>query len=331
MTRADGKGRVLVAGGGLAGLACGIGLRLAGFEVEVHEKQSYPLKKVCGEFLSPSGWQLCRQWGVQGLLDRPPRPLERARLYYSRSGFVDFRLDPPAWGISRQSLDAALARRFRDLGGALMEGSEVRPETGTGERRGLWVDARGRQGREGRARWLGWKAYLDPSAAPGWLEPGRLILFALKGGYGGLLQVEDGRFNACLITRAPARLDEVLASHPLLAELAPRLVHFASVAGFSLGGHPAGEGLGVGDRLATWPPVVGDGMTAALKEGRDLAGWISRGGREPGEWREAGLASRRAPLRKALWLHRAMRIPWVPALAAPWPGTLTRLYRWSRA
>ncbi|MFM8364632.1 MAG: hypothetical protein ACKOAS_05705, partial [Verrucomicrobiota bacterium] len=46
------KNRITIAGGGLAGLALGIGLRGRGVEVELHEALAYPRHRVCGEFIS---------------------------------------------------------------------------------------------------------------------------------------------------------------------------------------------------------------------------------------------------------------------------------------
>ncbi|MES2881376.1 MAG: NAD(P)-binding protein, partial [Bacteroidota bacterium] len=43
---------VAIVGGGLAGLAASILLKMAGFSVVLFEKETYPFHRVCGEYIS---------------------------------------------------------------------------------------------------------------------------------------------------------------------------------------------------------------------------------------------------------------------------------------
>ena len=308
-----------IAGGGLAGLACGIRLAEAGWKVTLHERRRYPLKKVCGEFLSPQGWRRVQALGAAALLPQAPRELKRARFYADSASHFDFNLAPAAWGLSRGALDTALAQRFRHAGGDLREGSEVAALAP-----GM-VDARGRPTLDQQGGWMGWKAYLPLGVLPPELEAVDLIMLPVAGGYCGLSCIEDGRVSVCLVAREPARLLEILASHPLLARHAEGLQAHAAVAHFDFKAY-AGPGR-IGDARRVWPPLVGDGMAQALAAGEALALELVQG-RRP--WRPA------APLqfRLALGLHALMLRPAArraaAALCRALPGLPPSLYRLSR-
>jgi flavin-dependent dehydrogenase len=310
---------VTIAGGGLAGLACGIRLLERGWAVTLHERQRYPLRKVCGEFLSPAGWARVQALGAEAHLDRPPLPLRSARFYGGPELSADFSLDPPAWGLSRAALDQALARRFQSLGGDLREGSEA-PLDAPG-----LVLATGRPSDAGAGAWMGWKGYLAAADAPPELDQADLLMLPLPQGYAGLSRVEDGRVSLCLVARTPVRVAELFASHPLLQRVHPALVHHASIAGFSFTVRP-GSGR-IGDAHRVFPPVVGDGMSQALRGGEALAQRLDQG-RGSWDW-EAALR-----FQLALGLHQLMLWPGgraaVVRLCKSRPWLAGRLYHWSR-
>ena len=250
---------ISIKGGGLAGLACGITLQLNGVQSRVFERQRYPLKKVCGEFLSPRGFRRLCELGADYYLPLPIKTVRDARFYYGPRAYFDFQLDPPAYAISRAALDSALAERYRALGGDLIEGQAWN------EAEMPDVDASGRPVLSGPSRWLAYKAYLAPEYAPRELDDAGLLMLTLKGGYAGLLRIEDGRIGLSLIARAPARLEDLLKGHPLLKRLAPHFQAHAAIAAFDLSSQ-AGADL-IGDASRVWPPVVGDGMSRALASG----------------------------------------------------------------
>lgn len=305
---------VVIAGGGPAGLACGIRLLEAGRAVTLHERGRYPLKKVCGEFLSPRAWQRVQALGADAHLERPPVALRRARFYADASAHADLDLAPAAFGLSRSALDTALARRFQALGGDLREGS-------------AWdgpvdVDARGRPTEHGA--WMGYKAYL-PAGHPMLEREGvDLLMLPLVQGYAGVAKIEDGRLSVCLIARSPAPLASLLHGHPLLAAVAGELQAHAAIAAFDLASYHGAER--VGDRHQVWPPVVGDGISRALADGEAMAAAILQG--RPARSRGAGFGVAKA-------LHAAMLSPaWRRTLARlgrVWPGLASALYRRTRA
>ena len=260
---ADVAKRLTIAGGGLAGLACGIRLAEAGWQVTVHEKRRYPLKKVCGEFLSPQGWRRVQSLGAAALLPQQPRELKRARFYADDRSHFDFALAPAAWGLSRGALDTALAERFRQAGGILLEGSELNA-LAPGD-----LDARGRPAAESMAAWMGWKAYLPKAVDLPELEEADMLMLPVLGGYCGLSRIEDGRVSVCLVAREGLALQDILTSHPLLAAQSSLLKAHAAIAHFDFKAYP-GPGR-LGDARRVWPPLVGDGMSQALAAGEAMA------------------------------------------------------------
>jgi 2-polyprenyl-6-methoxyphenol hydroxylase-like FAD-dependent oxidoreductase len=67
--------KILIVGGGPAGLMTALCLSQHSVEITVIEKQSWPLDKVCGEGIMPKGYDLLRKYGVskqiQALSSRP--------------------------------------------------------------------------------------------------------------------------------------------------------------------------------------------------------------------------------------------------------------------
>jgi len=312
-----------IVGGGPAGLACGIRLREQGWSVTVHERGRYPLKKVCGEFLSPKGWQSLRNLGADRYLPFAPRTLRRARFYADEKNHVDFNLDPPAWGLRRSALDTALAMRFRALGGRLEEGSDFGFASGDPE----VLDARGRSLEKHEGPWMAWKGYLSAADAPPEMGTLDLIMLPVDQGYAGLAWMDDGSLSVCLIARRTSNVARILRSHALLSAVAPRLKAHTAIAGFSLTAHTGGRLLG--DRRRVWPPLVGDGIHRALASGEAKA-------REYSHSAPAAqiLDLSRVQFALAMGLHHGMLHAWTRRLGLAClrigPGLATGLYRCTR-
>ena len=130
--------------------------------------------------------------------------------------------------------------------------------------------------REPASRFLGLKTHLRGVR----IEAGEVQMFPFAGGYCGIVEVEDGAFNTCLLVdyarskgRSPAQLwDEVRRENSALAKategatlefdwLATGNVSFDRFA-------PARDGvLRVGDAAGYIHPLSGDGMAMALRSG----------------------------------------------------------------
>jgi len=87
---------------------------------------------------------------------------------------------------------------------------------------------------------------------------------------------------SAFVAKAPANVDALLRSHPLLEPWALKIRFHASIAGFDFVREPGA--LKIGDASAVWPPLVGDGMSRALGAGIELANALAEG-------RPAGLSA----------------------------------------
>lgn len=263
---------ITIVGGGLAGLSLGIGLRMRGVPVVVHEAGSYPRHRVCGEFISGVSDHTLRGLGVASFLD-DARVLRRTRWYVRGREVLARELPEAARGISRYRLDARLAERLVTAGGELRTGSRRRREARTGQ---VW--AAGRRPERDSA-WLGLKIHVRGSAFGPHLE-----MHVGEEGYAGVAPVEDGRVNVCgLFRKRPLRRkgSELLCAYleaAGLPEVAESLrdgerdeSSFLGVSAFRLGKQDLEDDLcAVGDAECMIPPFTGNGMSMAF-EAAELA------------------------------------------------------------
>ncbi|MEM7146413.1 MAG: hypothetical protein AAF591_14860 [Verrucomicrobiota bacterium] len=277
-----------IAGGGLAGLALGIGLRRRGVGVCLHEAGSYPRHRVCGEFINGVSAGTLAALGIDDLFEDALR-LEQTRWYRDGEERHRARLPRPALAVSRYRLDDRMRERFEELGGELGTGSRVRFE----EREGLvWAAGRAIE-KEGT--WVGLKSHFSGVEVSGDLE-----MHLGRGGYAGMAPVEDGYVNVCGLFpagRLPAGergvglLLAVLRAYGLEG-LAAKLEagehregSFVGAAGFALGRQrSAGVGCSLGDAEAIIPPFTGNGMSMAFEAAETAAGPIERYARGETGW-----------------------------------------------
>src|SRR5258708_1640048 len=115
---------VVIAGGGLAGLALSIQLARAGYSVALFEKETYPFHKVCGEYISLESWNFLEELGLP--LSDWGLPVIRRLLVSAPNGeSIEHELPLGGFGISRYKIDAALADIARTSGVVVEEGSKV--------------------------------------------------------------------------------------------------------------------------------------------------------------------------------------------------------------
>lgn len=176
---------ITIIGGGIAGLSLGIALRQRGVPVVIHEALTYPRHKVCGEFMVGAGRQCLESLGMLDIL-RDASSLNCVLWHIGGREPVRTLLPVPALGISRFRLDAALADRFRFLGGSLIDASRSPSPVGEGV-----VLAAGRR-LDADSDWIGLKCH-----AKGIHLRADLELELGDGAYGGCSPVEDGWFNFC--------------------------------------------------------------------------------------------------------------------------------------
>ena len=260
--------QIEIIGGGLAGLALGLGLVRAGVDVTIFEAGDYPRHRVCGEFITGLGETTISRLGLAPLLADAGR-LSEVEWFFRGSAIRRQRLPEPALALSRHALDARLADAFRAVGGRLVTGVRVNADEAPEGR----VFTTGR--RRGPSPWLGLKLHTRGLRLTSDLE-----LHMGDGAYVGLCPVENGRVNVCgLFRRRPGiaanreTMMEVYLCATGLGALAERLVETevcpkscCAVAGVSFNRNGTScDRMNLGDTFAMIPPFTGNGMAMAFQ------------------------------------------------------------------
>ena len=254
---------VEIIGGGLAGLALGLGLRARGVPVRIIEAGKYPRHRVCGEFITGLDHDTRRELQLTDIL----AGARQARgVLWSEPGRPSVRHDLPevALCLSRYHLDESMASAFAAAGGDLRTGCRGPSDAQPGR-----IMASGRRPQAG-SRWVGLKQHFHQLDLREDLE-----LHLGQGAYVGLTQIEGRAVNVCGLFPRPGRgeacglIDRVRAAG--LASLALRLesatpveASACAVAGLDYG-RPASQLAALGDYHGLIPPFTGHGMTVAMQ------------------------------------------------------------------
>jgi flavin-dependent dehydrogenase len=304
-----------IIGAGPAGCALALHIARSGFEVVLCEQHRIPRDKLCGEFLSPDALAQLRVLGLDRDLAPDlgfPPAIDRVRVTVAGQKDLVHPLAPPALGISRFRLDAALAAacsaagvrvvdRWRatrvhdDSGAFIVDG--VNGDGGRQQLRARVVAAAfGREERlgetprsvrEGSCQYIAWKGHRQGEG------PGTAVeLHVFPGGYCGVAAVEGDRTNVCgLATRETFRkagssiealVREASRQNPALARRLGRLEPVcptpltAASMSFRRRQPIAGQLLCLGDAAALIAPLCGDGIGMALASAALAHGWVRR-------------------------------------------------------
>lgn len=278
---------VEIVGGGLAGLALGLGLRHAGIPVSVFEAGGYPRHRVCGEFITGLRKESAEKLGLSPLLQ--DARLKSAVAWYFRERPVwHQRLPEPALALSRHALDIRLAEAFVARGGNLFTEHRVDPQPAPVGR----VFAMGR--RRSRSPWLGLKLHLQDLSLTSELE------FHLgRHAYVGLCEVESGRVNVCGLFRqrpgvagnrttllgAYLRASGLNGLADRLAAALPCPESHCAVAGISFAlPRVSRHRVELGDTFAMIPPFTGNGMAMAFESAAIALGPLLSWSRGEAAW-----------------------------------------------
>lgn len=299
---------VTILGGGLAGLALGLGLRRRNIPVELHEAGAYPRHRVCGEFIAGLDDVTVSSLGLAPHLSGARH--HRTVAWHLRGRPTGrHTLPAPALGLSRHALDARLAAALRAAGGTVHTGSRRDPSAPSA---GV-VTASGRRAAT-RSRWIGLKRHVRGLELAADLE-----LHLGRHAYVGLSGVEGDAVNVCgLFERSAVAVGRggdrlVAALHACgLGELAHRVAGAAAVpdsdcavAALAFAARPQAETgakstgtIAIGDRLGVIPPFTGDGMAVAFQSAacavEPLAAWA----RGEADWPTTVEQVRRAQTRR---------------------------------
>jgi flavin-dependent dehydrogenase len=320
---------ITIVGGGLAGLTLGIALRQKQIPVTIHEAGIYPRHRVCGEFISGRGQDTLARLGLRELLDQAGAVRAQTAAFFSRTKATPPRpLPSAAICLSRFTLDAALAKKFRELGGELLEGRRYAGPFGGGI-----VRATGRRTGDGEngPRWFGLKVHARKVTLAADLE-----MHVSPHGYVGLCKINDDAVNVCGLFRQRAGENDGAKNGrdrlrgPAGSLLRQRLAgaefdeaSACAVAGLSLSPHPAGsrDGICAGDAITMIPPVTGNGMSMAFESAELAVAPLNAWSGGEISWNEARQKIARdcdaAFARRLAWAKWLQKIILTPALQNP--------------
>jgi flavin-dependent dehydrogenase len=292
-----------VVGAGPAGSAAAARIAASGARVVILERDLFPRRKVCGEFLSAEGLESLERLGVRARVEAAgPERIRDGSLDLPAGRRLEFRLRAEGAGVSRAFLDRLLAFRAAEAGAELRCGVRVESidgSPGDGYRLhlagsdtaaarvvvGAWgrwdaLDRKLHRRFLARARYFAWSR--DYVGGEPWLR-GRVQLYVFPGGYCGLSRVEGGAVNLAGVISERARrrlsagwdavVDHARAANPALdrdlAALLPGPDGFLGTVPAVFTAKPPSERgmLLVGDAAGVVDPFSGMGQAAALASG----------------------------------------------------------------
>ncbi len=306
----------IVVGAGPGGSAAAATLAAGGRSVLVLEKDRFPRRKVCGEFLSGSARESLARLDVLVEVASEAEPIERGTVVLQNGRAVSFELPARGFGISRARLDGLLARRASALGAEVRfgarvlsvevePGGEARVRAACGGREetlaartivGAWgrwdsLDrALSRRFLLGRSPFLGWSRNYEGGTGDLAREV-RLYLF--PGGYCGLSRIEGGVSHLAGVVSDRARRGlpqgwEAILAHARranrsldrdLAGLREGADGFLGTGPVFFTEKPPAEAgvLMAGDAAGVIDPFSGEGLASALASGILAAETVERG------------------------------------------------------
>ena len=206
---------VIVIGGGLAGLCNAIHLSKMGKKVLLIEKNEYPKHKVCGEYISNEVLPYLDFLEVNPF-DFGAVRINKFQLSTTKSNIISAKLPLGGFGISRYTLDLALAEKAKENGVMILQDTVLdvtflkdffQVETkqnsiftskiaiGAFGKRSLLDVKMGRNFIQKKSPYLGVKIHVK-----GNFKEDLVALHNFKGGYCGVSKVENNAINLCYIT-----------------------------------------------------------------------------------------------------------------------------------
>jgi len=291
--------RVLIIGGGLAGLVSAIHLAQQKVQVLLIEKDTYPRHKVCGEYISNEIVPYFKDLGLE--LDHlHPVDISKFVISTQKGNLIHSQLPLGGFGISRYALDHYLWQKAERLGVILVTDIvtnvqftkhqfEVVTQRGAftadfvigayGKRSSL-DSTLNRKWSTNKSSWLAVKMHYKAS-----FDPQTVALHNFDGGYCGLSMVENETVNACYLTSyqsfkkyrdVEAFQGNVLNKNPYLraffAEARPAFEKPITIAQVNFAKKKPVEQhiFMAGDAAGLIHPLCGNGMAMAIQSARIL-------------------------------------------------------------
>jgi flavin-dependent dehydrogenase len=286
--------KIVIIGGGLAGLISSIRLQLAGMDCTLLEKKSYPFHRVCGEYISNEAAPFLRSLNLYPQQFSPPQ-ISRFQLSAVSGKSSVLPLDMGGFGISRYIFDEFLSKRALEVGVDLhsnceaenvaFSGGKFEIQTqvnritadvviGSFGKRSKMDVALKREFVRQRSPFVGIKYHLRTTH-----PPDLIALHNFEGGYCGISNIEEGKTNLCylvhrdIIRRAGTieRMQrEVMFRNPLLRRIfeeaeflfdKPEVINEIS---FKTKSSVRNHILMTGDAAGMITPLCGNGMAMAI-------------------------------------------------------------------
>jgi flavin-dependent dehydrogenase len=288
------KKRIIIIGGGLAGLTAAIHLRKLLFSVTLIEKNQYPKHKVCGEYISNEVLPYL-EWLNISIEDLTPSKIKNLTLSSETGKTISTKLPLGGFGISRYTLDNYLFEKAQNDGCKMVQetveniyfDNEIfTVETANtikyqadlvlgafGKRSNLDIQIK-RDFIQKKSSWLAVKAHFE-----GNFTEDLVGLYNFKGGYCGISKVENNQINICYLVsydefKKYKNSDEfqkkVLEQNPILKaifqNIKPLFEKPLTIGQISFEKKQTVENhiLMIGDTAGLIHPLCGNGMAMAI-------------------------------------------------------------------
>jgi flavin-dependent dehydrogenase len=299
--------RVVIVGGGLAGLIASIHLAKHGIISTVVEKQQYPFHRVCGEYISNEVLPYLQSLDAYPL-HLGPSALTRFQLTATNGASVFLPLDQGGFGISRYALDHFLQQKAQQLGVSFLLQTEASAIQFASDRfliettqqtmeAELVIGAFGKRSKIDKylnrpfmtqhSPYVGVKYHLQ------WPDfPDNLIaLHNFSGGYCGISRVENSTINLCYLTHRDnlrengnirSMEENVLFQNPFIKNIfekaeflfeRPETINEIS---FETKAPVEDHLLMAGDAAGMITPLCGNGMAIAIHSAKILSEHVLR-------------------------------------------------------
>ncbi|PRY89912.1 NAD(P)/FAD-dependent oxidoreductase [Mongoliibacter ruber] len=295
---------IIVIGGGLGGLTAAHQLAKAGREVLVIEKKAYPFHRVCGEYISNEVQDFLK---LEGLFPDHlnPTAITQFELGSIKGNLAKMPLDLGGFGISRYTLDEFIYTKCQKVGAEFMlqvqveevqyhkeaDRFEVLLSDGKKLSCKFLIGAFGKRSKidkhlerdfmQQRSPFIGVKYHIKTE-----FDADKVALYNFEGGYCGINQIEEGKFNLCYLGNSKqlkkygsiSSLEEnILCKNPQLNSLfknsdflfeKPEVINE-----ISFEPKPLIENhiMMIGDAAGLITPLCGNGMAMAIHSGKILS------------------------------------------------------------